>query len=199
MTLQNRRSMSSMSHARRGGRAPVLGSPDVVDVDAVEQHAQLRGVQGDAAGALADARQTEAAALEALVVDDEAASVPEQDLDPVAAAAHEDEQMSRERVHAPLVADDRVETVVAAAQVHRLGRQVDVDTRRQRQHRLRSNVTSSATYAGPSPPRTRRSASPTASSMTVSSSVAPAGATRTGSNRVALRATLPRAEPSRKR
>src|SRR5579859_6791273 len=114
MARQNRGAMSSMSHARCDGRAPVLGTANVLDVDAVEQHAQLRGVQGDPAGALANARQSEAAALQALVVDDEAAAVPEEDLDPVAAAPDEDEEMALERVHAPLVAHERVEPVVAA-------------------------------------------------------------------------------------
>src|ERR1700722_8626720 len=190
--------MSSMSHARCGGRAPVLGAPDVVDIDAVEQHAELRGIESDAGGALANGREAEAASLQALVVDDEPASVPEQDLDPVTAAPHEDEQVPCEWIHAPFVSDDREQAVVTASQVDRLCRGGDVYARRGHQHRARSSVTSPATYAGPNPPRTRRMASPTASSMTVSSSTAPAVANRTGSNRVALRATLPRSEPLRK-
>ena len=177
----------------------MLGAPNVLDIDAIEQHAELRGVEGDAARSLANARKTEATSLQALVVDDEAPSVPEENLDPIPPAPHEDEEMPGEWIHAPLVANDREESVVTAAQVHRLGRQVDVNARRERQHRARSNVTSSATYAAPNPPRTRRIASPTTSSMTVSSSTAPAGATRTGSNRVALHATLPCSEPPRKR
>src|SRR5580704_208320 len=127
----NRRSMSSMPAARPcGGWGPMLGATNVLDVDAIEEHAELSRVEGDPSGSLADARKAEAAPLEALVVDDEAASIPEEDLDPVAAASDEDEEMAGERVHTPLVAHDGKQAIVTAAQVHRLGRQVDMDARR---------------------------------------------------------------------
>ena len=54
--------MSSMPGARRGGgRGPVLGATNVLDVDAIEQHAELGRVEGDPSGSLADARKAEAA------------------------------------------------------------------------------------------------------------------------------------------
>src|SRR5208282_2662563 len=133
----------------------------------------------------------EPTALESLVIDHESASIPEQDLDPVATAAHEGIKVPGERIHAPLVTHDREEPVVTAAQIDRLSRQVDVDARRKRQHRSRSRVTSSATYAGSTPTCTRTTTPPTPTSMRPSSPLALAALTRTGSNRGALRATLP--------
>jgi len=51
-----------------------------------------------------------------------------------------------------------------------------MNARGERSHRLRSSVTSSATYAEPSAPRTRSTVSPTTNSITASSSVVPAAA-----------------------
>ena len=48
----------------------MLGAANVLDVDAIEQHAQLRGVQRDASGAFANARKAKATALEPLITQD---------------------------------------------------------------------------------------------------------------------------------
>jgi hypothetical protein len=51
----------------------VLGAANVLDVDAVKQHAQLRSIERDARGALPDARETEPIALESFLINDKAA------------------------------------------------------------------------------------------------------------------------------
>jgi hypothetical protein len=48
--------MARVAPCRR--RRPVFGATHVLDVDAVEQHPKLRRIEGDARGALADARET---------------------------------------------------------------------------------------------------------------------------------------------
>jgi len=58
--------------ARCCRRGPVLGAANVLDVDAIEQHAQLRGIERDARGTLMDARETEPITLESFVINDEA-------------------------------------------------------------------------------------------------------------------------------
>jgi len=81
----------------------------------------------------------------------------------------------------------------------RAGSGASRDRAERRRQSGRSRVTNSATYAGPTLLRTRTTMPPTATSMRSSSPVAPGGPMRTGSNRVALRATLPRSEPLRNR
>jgi hypothetical protein len=41
----------------------VLGATNVLDVDAIEQHTELSGVEGDSGRTLADAGKTKATAL----------------------------------------------------------------------------------------------------------------------------------------
>ena len=76
------------------------------EVDAVEQHAQLRRVELRAERVGLEVRQPEAALLEALVIEDEAAAVPAEDLHLVAALADEDEEVAGEDVFLPLAAHD---------------------------------------------------------------------------------------------
>jgi hypothetical protein len=70
----------------------VLGAAHPPEVDPVEQHRELRGVDLDRHRGRVHVRQLELAALEPLVDEDEAALVPSEDLHAVAAARHEDEE-----------------------------------------------------------------------------------------------------------
>ena len=85
---------------------------NAVDIDPVEQHPELRRVELDARCARLDAGQAKTRALETFVIDDESAAVPEKDFDPVSAPPNERKEVAGERIHAPLIAHDRVETVV---------------------------------------------------------------------------------------
>jgi hypothetical protein len=57
----------------------------------------------------------------------EAVSVPVENLDPVAAAVGEDEQVSRERVLAEDVAGDLCQAVIALSEVDQCGGDVDTE------------------------------------------------------------------------
>ena len=78
----------------RGGGPPCRLAAGPRQVEAAEQHCQLGSVEPHSVGVGGDLRQAEAPLGEALVVDDEAAVVPEQDLDAIAAPSDEDEQMA---------------------------------------------------------------------------------------------------------
>lgn len=104
------------------------------DVDPVEEHGQLGGVDGDGGRVGGHARQAESPALEALVVQDEAAPIPEQDLAAVGAAAEEDEEMAAVEIELPLPLNDGGQPVVATAHVDLADREIDPNARRQRQH-----------------------------------------------------------------
>ena len=104
------------------------------DVDAVQQHGELRGLQLGAEGALVEDGEAEAALLQAFVEDDEAAVVPGEDFHPVAAAGDEDEEVAGVDVFAPAAADEGGEAVDAVAQVDGLGGQEDADGAGEEQH-----------------------------------------------------------------
>jgi hypothetical protein len=107
----------------------VLGAPDPTHVDTIEQHRELGGVHLDRTAVVSQAWSTKSAALEPLVIKDEAAAVPKKDLAAVSSAPQKHEQMSGEQVHAPVPADNAAETVVAAAKVDRLDGEIDPNTR----------------------------------------------------------------------
>ncbi len=79
---------------------------------------------------------TEAAGLEALVEDDEAAVVPSEDFHAVAAAREEDEVAAGVDVFAPCALDDARESVDAIAHVDRLDREQDAHRAGKKQHPL---------------------------------------------------------------
>lgn len=85
------------------------------DVDAVEHHRQLRGLELRAERALVKRRQTESALLEPLVEDDETAVVPGQHLHPVAPSRDEDEEVAGVDVFLPARAHQRGKAVDAVA------------------------------------------------------------------------------------
>ena len=85
--------------------------------------------------------------------------------------------MTGEQIHSPLSANNRTQAVVAAAQIDRLGGEIDPNTGRQRQH-LPSASRSVTTYAGSRPSRRLTRIEPTAA--------APSATRRTGSTRGVL-------------
>lgn len=105
-------------------------------VDAVQQHRQLRGVELGSERAIADARLAEAPLLEPLVREDEAAVVPGQHLRAVALLREEDEEVPRVEVLLPLVSDDGAQAVDAVPHVDGVGSEQDADGAREEQHGL---------------------------------------------------------------
>ena len=79
---------------RRLGRWPVIAfrTLGLLPVDAVEQHGQFRGPQGDARLTRRGDRKGKSAFFETLVDDDEAVLVPVEQLEAVAALVAEDEE-----------------------------------------------------------------------------------------------------------
>ena len=90
---------------------PFLRAADVGEVDAVQQHGELGGVELGAEGVLVELREAKAALLKALVEDDEAAVVPGEDLHPVPPPRDEDEEVAGEDVLLPAGADERRQAV----------------------------------------------------------------------------------------
>jgi hypothetical protein len=113
---------------------PLLGAADAGDVDAVEEHRELAALESSAESVLTEVRETEAALLEALVIEDEATIVPGEHLGSVAAPADEDEEVAGVEVLLPLVADDGGESVNGIAHVHPLGSEQDADSARDEKH-----------------------------------------------------------------
>ncbi len=112
--------------------------PDAREVDAIEEHGELGGVELSGDRVFGQQWAAEAAGLEALVEDDEAAVVPGEDLHAVTAAGDEDEVVAREDVLAPGALDDGGQTVDAVAHVHRLTRQQNSHRAGKEQHPLTS-------------------------------------------------------------
>ena len=71
------------------------------EVDAIEQHRQLGGVELRSQRIVLEDGQPESALLEPLVRDDEAAAVPGEDLHPVASPGDEDKQVAGVDVYLP--------------------------------------------------------------------------------------------------
>jgi len=87
----------------------------VGEVDAVEEHGELGGVELSAQGALVELGQAEAALLEPLIEDDEAAAVPGEHLHPVPPPGDEDEEVAGEDVLLPAAADQRHQPIYRVA------------------------------------------------------------------------------------
>src|SRR5579863_9570405 len=92
------------------------------DVDSVEQHRQLSGVERDGGRFVGHARQAKSPALETLVIEDEATPIPEEDLAAVGAAAQKNEEMATVEIELPLPVDDGRQPVVPPSHVHLTGR-----------------------------------------------------------------------------
>jgi hypothetical protein len=104
----------------------------------------------------------EASLRQSLVVQDEPVPIPHEDLHAIEPPPQEHEQVSIERIQPPGAPHQRHQPIVAAAKVHRLGREVHPHARGQRQHRARSSATRRATYSMSVPTETRTSMSDTA-------------------------------------
>lgn len=76
-------------------------------IDSIEEHRQLGRIELRPERAFVDFRDSEAPPLKALVVHDEAAIVPAEDLRPVALLRDEDEEVASVEVLLEAVADDR--------------------------------------------------------------------------------------------
>ena len=126
-------------------RLPSRHAPSADEIETAEQHRELGAVEHDAIGALADPRHAEAAAREALVIEDETASIPKQDLDAINTTTDEDEEVSFEWVHLEACAHERDEAVVAAPEIHGLDGEIDLGADGDAEHQLRSAATSDAT------------------------------------------------------
>lgn len=97
------------------------------EVDAVEEHGELGGIQLSAQSAIVDERSPEAALLEPLVIEDESTRVPGEDLRPVRLLREEDEEAAGVKVLLPFVADERAEAVDAVTHVDGFGSEQDAD------------------------------------------------------------------------
>src|SRR6185503_17734407 len=115
------------------GRIPA-GESLRVQVDAVEQHRELRRLHLDLDALLVDDRELKSTALEPLEVDDVAVLVPEQDLEHVAALPDEDEQVALVRASLQHLLDDGAQPVDALAHVDEARRKVDAHTWWKPQH-----------------------------------------------------------------
>ena len=73
---------------------PLFGPADAREVDAVEEHRELATLESSAEGILPEVRETEAALLEPLVIEDKTAVVPGEHLGLVTAPADEDEEVA---------------------------------------------------------------------------------------------------------
>jgi hypothetical protein len=114
----------------------VLGAANPTHINAIEQHGQLRGVHLDRAPVMSEAWSTKASFLEPLVIENEAAAIPKQDLAAVSSTPQKYEQMPGEQIHAPLPADNTAQPVVATTKVDWLDGEIDPNTRWQREQRL---------------------------------------------------------------
>src|SRR5690606_3110792 len=126
------------------------------EVDAVEEHRQLRGLHLHLLPLAVHHRQLEPTFLESLHVEDEPGAVPKQHLRLVLGLADEDEEVSGVRVLLEGALHDRAEPIDALAHVGQLGRQVDADAGRQAQHVASpSNASTRRSVSSSNPARTR--------------------------------------------
>lgn len=95
------------------------------DVDAVEQHRQLRAVELRGHGITIEVGHQKPARFEAFVEDDEAAIVPAQNFHAVTAARDEDEQRAGVDVLLPAIHHDGDQPIDAVAHVDWVHREHD--------------------------------------------------------------------------
>jgi len=104
----------------------------------------LSSIKDDTVRASRQSGQLETPASETLVVDDEAAAVPKQDLHPIPTLADEDKEVAGEGVERECAAHERTESVVPTPQVDGLGGQVHLGAGCNAQHDDRNAPTSAA-------------------------------------------------------
>ncbi len=91
----------------------MLGTLDFRKVDTIEQHSQLRRIEGNAVLAGVGSWELETAAFEAFVPKDEAAVIEVEDLSSIESLAKKNEEMTGVRIQRPLFFEDRQQAVVA--------------------------------------------------------------------------------------
>ncbi len=131
---------------------PVLGAENPTHVDFIEQHRRLRGVHLHCTAIVGDPRGPKSATLKSLVIENESAAIPKQDITAVSLTSQKHEQVTGEQIHPPLPLNNGAQPVVVTAQIDRLHREVDPNAARQRQH-LPSALRTATTYAGSQPSR----------------------------------------------
>src|SRR5438132_1007019 len=117
---------------------------DVLPVDTVEQHGQLRSTQADAALVGLGCGEAKRALFQTLVDNHIAVLIPVQQLDPVAAAVAKDEDVSGERLGLQVLPHELRQRVKAFAQIGRLNAQPNTHGRRKTQHGVCSSSTASS-------------------------------------------------------
>jgi len=137
----------ALCDALAAARLPGGGAAGRGQIEASEQHRQLGPVEHDAVGPRFDIGHAESALGQTLIVDDEAASVPEEDLHAIDPPADEYEEVPLERIHAESRSHKRGQAIMSASQIDGLGRQVDTRPRRNAQHPTRSAAIKRVRYS----------------------------------------------------
>ena len=112
----------------------IFSAPGVAQVNAFEHEGKLGKWHGCRSSGVVVRWYLERAGFEPLVIQAVAATVPEQDLHPVAVAVEENEQMAGQRILPHGACRERRQTVETLAQVGRLQADKHLHGRRQREH-----------------------------------------------------------------
>ena len=134
---------------------PLHRAPHSRDVDTVEQHRELSGLDAHLLGAVFDGRHAKASGLEPFVEDDEAAVVPGENLHAVAPARDEDEERAAVDIFLPRALNEAHQSVDALTQVDGLGGEQDAQRRRKQQHGFFKEAISSPTKLAETPEESR--------------------------------------------
>jgi hypothetical protein len=171
------------------------------EIDAREQHDQVRGADLDLRAAVARGRKAKGPDLEPLVPDRISVFFPDQELDPVGGLVSKDEEVPRKGIAAEGVANDRCQAIERLSQIGRLRTEPDAHRGRQAQHAEPpfSKTSSRRTRAARSKPGLTRRQRWLARTTSMASSsplgTTASGTTRTGRNRGRV---LSRRETSRR-
>jgi hypothetical protein len=118
-------------------------SHSVLQVDPSQQQSQGLVLEVKlSAGAVGASRPGKSSLLQTLAQHPQSRSVPEEDLQAVAALVGENEQTAIEGILLELLGGHRVQAVEALAHVHWLDRQINPDRGREVQHAFRSRIQS---------------------------------------------------------
>src|SRR6266481_5289247 len=126
-----------MSCSRGGsghGSVIALAAFHAGEIDAREEHDQVRGADLNAWRVGQRSGKAEATHLQALIPYRKAVLFPEQELDAISGFVSEHEDLARERIAAQRVAHDGGQTVERLSQIRRLGAQPDAHRGGQAQH-----------------------------------------------------------------
>ena len=93
-------------------------------INSFEHHSELRSRNLDARARPSEVK-LEGPAFETFVEEPESVAVPQEQLDAIACAVEEDEDITRERIFKKLLANDGAESVVGFSKVDRLSSQED--------------------------------------------------------------------------